>query len=94
MSETFPTTHTLGHLALSPRAEARIDRDEIAEGLMRHLHGDWGLVTERARRRNEEALGRGGQIVSKHLAADGTLFCIVTEQSFPFSVVPLSDEMA
>ena len=49
------------------------------EFLHRHVHGDWGDLSDGDCEANEEALRDGSRILSAYITGDGTKIWIITE---------------
>ena len=49
------------------------------EFLHRHVHGDWGDLSDGDCEANEEALRDGSRILSAYITSDGTKIWIITE---------------
>lgn len=66
--------------------------EDRANGLARHLRGDWGDVSEEDWRSNEEALKRGLPLISFYRAGNGTRFSICTDRDRSWTTVLLLSE--
>jgi hypothetical protein len=71
----------LGRVVGTPAAlEAIRDSGEgVWAFLARHLAGDWGLVCQEDRRRNDEAVKDGSRLLSAYQTARGVRIWVVTE---------------
>ncbi len=71
----------LGRVSITPAALQSIadSGQEPAEFLNRHVHGDWGVLSEVAQLRNQEALASGDRIFSTYRTENGTKIWIITE---------------
>lgn len=62
----------------------------------RHLSGDWGEVTDKDKKRNNDALENGGRLVSSYIFpnSDGTKekIFIITEADRSSTTVMMADE--
>jgi len=52
---------------------------EVDGFLNRHVHGDWGILSEMDAMKNDEALATGDRIFSTYRTDNGTKFWIITE---------------
>lgn len=52
---------------------------KLDEFLNRHVHGDWGTLSEMDALKNDEALATGDRIFSTYRTDNGTKFWIITE---------------
>ncbi|MGJ7570921.1 hypothetical protein ACSFBX_10340 [Variovorax sp. RB2P76] len=71
----------LGKVSITAAASAALERTGT-EGVLllaRHLHGDWGDVTEQDALQNELALLLGLRVLSRYAIADGAVVWIMTE---------------
>lgn len=71
----------LGKVSITAAASAALERTGT-EGVLllaRHLHGDWGDVTEQDTLQNELALLLGLRVLSRYAVADGVVIWIMTE---------------
>ncbi|MEM7387300.1 MAG: type I restriction endonuclease subunit M [Verrucomicrobiota bacterium] len=64
----------------------------MLKALARHERGDWGEVCTEDRAENEEALRRGGRLLSVYRTEEGTRFYIITEADRSSTTVLLPDE--
>lgn len=76
-----PFKFNLGQVVATPGALRAIEAAEEVSStfLIRHQTGDWGVVGERDKRANDEALKNGSRIFSAHRLKDGTKIWIITE---------------
>ena len=71
----------LGHIVATPGALAALDLAGVApEALLdRHVHGDWGDLSEGDRKLNGEALSAGERLLSTYVLPGATRVWIITE---------------
>lgn len=62
------------------------------EFLSRHQRGDWGIMCEEDKIRNELALRRGGRLMSAYVLMTGVKIWLVTEADRSSSTLLLPDE--
>lgn len=68
-----------GRLLAMPGAMNAIGRETLLAAYCRHLHCDWGDVSESDWKRNDEALLSGERLFSMYRTEDGLNFWIITE---------------
>lgn len=70
----------LGDLVATPSAEALMRAHGVAPVrlLARHLTGDWGDVPPEDARANDEAITRGGRLLSSYAVGDQRIW-VITE---------------
>jgi hypothetical protein len=73
-----PPRFPLGRVLMTPNAARRIPWQALKDGLRRHWTGDWGDLDPQDARCNDDALVRGGRLLSAY-GQDGQRFRIVTE---------------
>jgi phosphatidylglycerophosphatase A len=71
----------LGRVVATPGALQAFDKtgESLIAYLSRHLHGDWGDLTDDDKQANIEALACGTRILSAYHLIDGTKIWIITE---------------
>lgn len=62
--------------------------------LTHHLQGDWGVVDDAARKRNDLGLRENGRLISRYAIAGGKCLCIITEADRSATWLRLDDEAA
>jgi len=82
----------LGFQTVARLASQKLDMVDIYAALARHASGDWGDVDGSDWSANDEALERGGRILSSYRAKDGTKFWIITEGDRSATTVLLPEE--
>lgn len=82
----------MGETVATPGVLERVPRPEILKALSRHAQGDWGVVCQEDRRRNDLALKQGWVLHSAYLAASGVKFWIITEADRSATTVLLPEE--
>jgi len=83
----------LGKVAITDAASAALERTGT-EGVLllaRHLHGDWGDVTEQDALQNELALLLDLRVLSRYAIADGIVIWIITEADRATTAITLPD---
>lgn len=93
---TYPADHftprfSLGRLVITPGARKALTDKELILSISRHLRGDWGDLGAEERRRNDEALEKGGRLFSAYQSGN-TRFCIITEADRSATTILLPDE--
>lgn len=73
----FPT----GRLVITSAAQVALDAVGIsgASLLARHVHGDWGALSESDRQQNELAAQSGQRILSSYVLPGGQAVWVITE---------------
>jgi len=84
----------LGRLAITPAAQAALDAADISGVLLlaRHLHGDWGEISEHDRLQNELAVLLGLRVLSSYALTDGKKVWIITEADRLATTILLPDD--
>lgn len=83
----------LGKVSITAAASAALEKTG-AEGVLllaRHLHGDWGDVTEQDALQNELALLLGLRVTSRYVIGDGAVIWIMTEADRATTAIMLPD---
>jgi hypothetical protein len=73
-----PPKFPLGRLVMTRTAARRIPWPALKDGLRRHSTGDWGELDPKDARYNDDALIRGGRVLSAY-GQDEQRFWIITE---------------
>jgi hypothetical protein len=82
-----------GAVAVSPGALALLRQGHnLAERLARHLTGDWGDVWPEDRRVNQDALRRGGRLLSAYQLPGGARLWIITDANRQRTTLLLPEE--
>ena len=84
----------LDRLAITPAAQAALDAADISGVLLlaRHLHGDYGEISEHDRLQNELAVLLGLRVLSSYALPDGKKVWIITEADRSATTILLSDD--
>lgn len=69
----------LGQIKASPSLVRRVPNQQILEAIERHVRGDWGIVDDGLKCRNDKAVQQPGKLVSIFDSSEGVRFAIVTE---------------
>mgnify|MGYP006908322601 CR=1 FL=1 len=71
----------LGRVVATPKSLSVLESSGQTphELLRRHVHGDWGDLSEGDRDINEEALSDGSRILSAYITSSGQKLWIITE---------------
>jgi hypothetical protein len=86
-SPKFPA----GQIVITRNAADRLSQAEIAEGLARHLFGDWGDLVPEDMRSNDDALIRGNRLLSAYGKGNGR-FWIISEWDRSVTTVLLPED--
>lgn len=87
-----PRVH-LGKVTITAAVSAALERTG-AEGVLllaRHLHGDWGDVTEQDALQNELAVLLGLRVLSRYAVGEGVVVWITTEADRTATTIMLPD---
>lgn len=84
----FPT----GDIVITRGAQTELDQDCVFRGLLRHMSGDWGDLSEFVQNQNELALVHGERILSSFRTRNGTPFWIITEWDRSVTTILLPSE--
>lgn len=84
----------LGATLVTPAAMAALEAAKVPEVLLlaRHLHGDWGELSEEDRLQNELAVRLGLRILSSYLLPTGRKVWIITEADRSATKILLPDD--
>lgn len=83
----------LGKVTITDAASAALEKTGT-EGVLllaRHLHGNWGDVTEQDALQNELALLLGLRVLSRYAIGDGVVVWITTEADRAATTIMLPD---
>ena len=86
-----PPKFPLGRVVMTPNAARRIPWPALKEGLRRHWAGDWGELDVQDARCNDDALVRGGRLLSAY-GQDGRRFWIITEADRTVTTILLPED--
>ena len=81
-----------GRIETTEGALRSVDYCTSFRGLMRHALGDWGDVSEQDRAVNDDALARGGRLISVYHDTSGTKFSVTTDADRKLTTVDLVDD--
>ncbi len=82
----------VGTIVITRGAESGICPEDVYRGLVRHMSGDWGDLTEFDWKQNDAATEFGGRILSRYVSSDGTIFWIITESDRSLTTILLPSE--
>lgn len=91
MSKPLPI-FPLGEWVITAAADAAMSFEQWAGGFLRHAAGDWGDVCHEDKKANDEALIKGGRILSAYTTTKGVKFWIITEADRSVTTVLLPDD--
>jgi hypothetical protein len=86
-----PPKFPLGRVVMTANAARRIPWPALKEGLRRHWAGDWGDLDPQDARSNDDALVRGGRLLSAY-GQDGQRFWIITEADRTVTTILLPED--
>ena len=92
LSAVEGTTFDLGQIVATRGAVATIPELVIHQCLVRHAGGDWGDVSKKDWKSNDESLNDESRILSAYYTDDGVKFWIITEADRSSTTVLLPDE--
>lgn len=81
-----------GRLVATPGVLKAVPADELTDAMIRHLHGDWGVVCDEDKALNNMALERGGRLHSAYYSKANIKFWIITEADRSATTLLLPDE--
>ena len=81
-----------GDVYSTPGAAKQISSNEMSRALVRHLSGDWGDLDQEDKSANDDALKRGGRLLSAYKTESGTKFWILTEADRSATTILLPSE--
>ena len=84
----------LGQIVATPGAFAALAKAGVVpeEYLARHVHGDWGTLSQDYREENELSLRERLRILSAYILPDGTKIWIITEADRSVTTILLPEE--
>ena len=77
------------HAALSA---LRVNRIPVISILLRHIAGDWGIVSEDDRQQNDLSIAAGLRLLSLYCLPDGTRVLVATEWDRSATTIQLVDD--
>ncbi len=83
---------SLGTVVATPLAIEQLDQADIAEALVQHARGDWGVVCDQDAAANDEALKSGARLFSVNVTEAGKKIWIITEADRSSTCVLLPEE--
>jgi hypothetical protein len=86
-----PPKFPLGRVVITATAARRIPWQDLKDGLRRHATGDWGGLDPQDALSNEDALIRGGRLLSAY-GQDGQRFWIITEADRTVTTILLPED--
>ena len=86
-----PPKFPQGRVAITANAARRIPWQALKEGLRRHSTGDWGDLDPQDARSNDDALVRGGRLLSAY-GHGGQRFWIITEADRTATTILLPED--
>lgn len=92
MSEKLLPKFSPGRLVATPNALDHISGTDIQAAIRRHLSGDWGEVGSEDRQTNDEALQRGGRLLSVYRTPEKVAFWIITEHDRSVTTVLMPED--
>ena len=82
----------LGRTVITRSAQSSLSEIDIEVALMRHEHGDWGIVDDHDREANERALENGDRLLSVFRSEAGDKFYVITEWDRSVTTVLLPED--
>ena len=84
----------LGRIVATPGALAALQAagQQLHEFLVRHMSGDWGVLSEEDRQENELSVREGFRILSAYHTRLGEKFWVITEADRSVSTLLLPQE--
>jgi hypothetical protein len=80
----------LGHVIVSPQADAVLSDYDIQDALCRHNTGCWGELDEFGWQANNDAVNSGRWLESRHRSRRGTWFWVTTSSDRSLTAVHLT----
>jgi len=81
----------LGRLVITSNASARLNPEEVADGIVRHARGDWGDVSREDAAENGLSLREGFRLLSAYGRGDRR-FWVITEADRSATTVLLPED--
>ena len=69
-----------GEIVFDQNAKGKLSPEDVLPALGRHIFGDWGAVSGRRQRANQQALLTRKPLQSVYFSSDGVKFSIVTNE--------------
>ncbi|WP_224020533.1 hypothetical protein [Burkholderia vietnamiensis] len=84
-----------GKLLVSPAALAvlRANRVPVISVLLRHIAGDWGIVSDDDKRQNDVSIATGLRLISLYRLPDQTRILVITEWDRSHTTIERFDEV-
>lgn len=84
----------LGKTSITPAAQAALDAVDIAAVILlaRHVHGDWGDLSEKDSLLNELAILLGSRVLSQYSLPSSGKIWIITEADRATTTILLPDD--
>ena len=92
MSCTIRLRFTLGRLAITQGALDALTGEDIANAIKRHATGEWGELDKHDREMNDQALKKGGRILSQYRSEADEKFWVITEADRSATTILLPSE--
>ena len=89
----LPTPVRLGCIEVTAAAQWALTRYDVALALVRHANHDWGIVSRRGARRNDQAAVEGKFLHSEYRSRLGKRFFVATQADRARTVVLLPAEV-
>jgi hypothetical protein len=82
----------LGRLMITPGAKSALSEQDIQRALNAHASGKWGELDREDVEANDQALKRGGRLVSVYQSEVGERFYVITEADRSHTTILLPTE--
>ena len=81
-----------GCVYITSGANEKLLADDVVDGLLRHLNGDWGDVCEEDWNENQLSLKRGFRLLSSYVDRNNHRYWIITEADRSATTILLPSE--
>ena len=82
----------LGQTVITKGANETLDTTSVQIALRKHMQGDWGVLEDKDKQANDDALVDGDRLLSSYLDSNGIEFWIITEWDRSVTTVLLPSE--
>ncbi len=82
----------IGHVVATPGVQANVHPGDVHVAIWRHRTGDWGDVCIQSWKENDEAVSRGGSVLSSYRDRNGRRFWLITEWDRSYTTALLPEE--
>ncbi len=82
----------IGQLVVTAGAKEVLSHHDFETAMNSHASGEWGDLDKEDRKANDQALERGGRLLSAYESEHGGRFYIITEADRSYTTILLPEE--